>query len=179
MTNTWLEDLIRETNERFFNDDELDRLTAYYSSLPERIQASGELERLEARLAESFPTEVIFSMSPGGSRRLALDFLECLRPLALSVLADDPILFRRRWLDQLPRLIEATKISVDEVARCCQRLREHLAGALSPHSGMLIFPLFAELTHRVEQLDAPRPLRENPHDQPNLAGNRSSLPRLP
>lgn len=147
MINTWFTDIIRTTNERIFSEADLTRIMAYYATVPARLKLSEELERLEptlvkplqAELAKRYPSRALYT------RRFAQDLVESLRYINRAVLADDFRLLRRRWVDHLVQLLDATGTDPQEVLDAYQVLRELLERQL-PRSAWEVFePVFTEM----------------------------------
>ena len=144
---TWLTDIVREANERTFTDAELERMTVYLTGLPARLRAAEEVEQFEADLATTLypelkkkhPTRVLYT------RRFVQDVVESLRHLVHAALADEPVLFRRRWLGHLCRVIDELGLDPAEVREVYEAIRDRAAGRLTRSTRELVDPYFDEL----------------------------------
>lgn len=148
MMNTWFTDLIRGANERLFSEGDLTRIMAYYATVPARLRLGEELERLEPNLVKPLHAELVkrYPDRPLYTRRFAQDLVEGLRPMYRAVLADDPRLFRHRWIDHLLDATEATGVDRGEIRDAYAVLRELLERQLPRGAWEHLEPEFAELT---------------------------------
>ncbi len=147
MINTWFTDIIRTTNERIFSDADLTRIMAYYASVPARLRLSEELERLEPTLAKPLLTE-LSKRFPGRSlynRRFAQDLIESLRYINRAVLADDLRLLRRRWVDHLIEVLDATGTDPQAVIDAYGVLRELLERQLPRSAWEVLEPAYTDM----------------------------------
>jgi len=146
--NTWLTDIVRDANERAFNDHELERIMVYYGGLPARLRAAEEVEQLEGELAGTLFTE-LKKKHPRRSlytRRLIQDLLEGLRPMVQAMLADEPKLFRQRWVNHLTRVVAEMGLEPSEIQDVYDLILERTNGKLASHSRELLQPYFDELS---------------------------------
>lgn len=145
--NTWLTHLVRDANERAFDDRELDRLTAYTDSLPARLDVSDELRQLEGELVASMPAEMRkkFPERTMYTKRVVQDLLEALRHLSHAVLCDEPELFRRRWVDHLCKVISEARLDPTTIRDFYQVVQERAELALSLRGRELVRPILDSL----------------------------------
>jgi hypothetical protein len=147
MINTWFTDIIRTTNERIFSDADLTRITAYYATVPARLRLSEELERLEPTLVKPFLAE-LSKRFPGRAlynRRFAQDLIESLRYINRAVLADDLRLLRRRWVDHLIEVFDATGLDPQAVIDAYGVLRELLERQLPRSAWEVLEPAYTDM----------------------------------
>jgi hypothetical protein len=145
--NTWLTEIITNANERTFNDREMERMLVYYNSLPARLRAAEEVEQLEveltgtlhAELRKKHPRRTLYT------KRVVQDLLEGLRHLAHAAVADEPRLFRRRWVAHLKRLVEDLPLDPGEVRDVYVTIAERLERKLSAASYECLQPFLEEL----------------------------------
>ncbi|MGL6097529.1 MAG: hypothetical protein ACRC7O_17245 [Fimbriiglobus sp.] len=145
--NTWFTDMVKDANERCFSDPELERIMVYYSGLPARLRASEEVEQLEGELAGTLFTELKKKHPKRAlyTRRLVQDVLESLRPMTQAALADEPRLFRARWLDHTKRVVDELDLDPAELREIFEVIQERAAGRLSQHTRDLLRPYFDEV----------------------------------
>lgn len=145
--NTWFTDIVKDANERPFSDQELERVMVYYGGLPARLRAAEEVEQFEGELAGTLFVELKkkHPKRPLYTRRLILDVLESLRPMTQAMLADEPRLFRHRWVHHLARVVEELDLDPAEVWEVYAVIQERAAGRLSHHTRELLHPYFEEL----------------------------------
>ncbi len=145
--NTWFSEIVKDTNERILSDQELERIMIYYGGMPARLRASEEVEQLEGELAgtlfgelkKKFPKRTLYG------RRLVQDVLESLRTMAQAMLADEPKLFRLRWMNHMGRVVEELDLDPSEIQDIYALIQEKAAAKLSAHSRELMQPYFDEL----------------------------------
>ena len=146
--NTWFTDVVKDANERAFNDHELERIMVYYSGMPSRLRVAETIELAEREmvanllgdLERKYPGRTLYS------RRLIRDLLESLRHLTHALLADEPRLFRRRFIDHLTRTVAELDIDPTEVRDVYDMIRERLDSKLGVQGRELIQPYFDELS---------------------------------
>jgi isopentenyl diphosphate isomerase/L-lactate dehydrogenase-like FMN-dependent dehydrogenase len=145
--NTWFTDIVKDANERTLSDQELERIMVYYSGMPARLRAAEEVEQLEGELASTLYVELKKAHPKRTlyTRRFVQDALEGLRPMTQAMLADEPRLFRHRWLHHLTRVIDELQVDPAEVWDVYARIRQRAAERLSHHSRELLDPYFDEL----------------------------------
>ena len=156
--NTWFTDVVKDANERAFNDHELERIMVYYGGLPTRLRASEVIEQVERELASSllgdlerkFPERSLYG------RRLVRDLLESLRHLTHAMLADDPRLFQRRWLGHMTRTLAELDVDPTEIRDVYDLIRERLDARLGSQGRDLIRPYFDELAEALTPAPAAR-----------------------
>jgi hypothetical protein len=147
MLNTWLTDIVRSTNERIFSESDLTRIMAYYATVPSRLRLCEELERIEPTLVKPMHAELL-KRYPGRAlytRRLVQDLVESLRYLNRAVLADDLKLLRRRWVDHLIEVTDATGTDPQEIRDAYVVLRELLERQLPRSAWEALEPAFADM----------------------------------
>jgi len=145
--NTWFTEIVRDANERLFSPAELDRIMAYYSSMPARLKAAEEIEVIDAdfnrnllvEMRKKFPNRELYS------KRVILDLLDGLRVLAQALLMDEPQFLRDRWIFHLIRVIEESGIDPDHVRDVYVEMGNVLNHRLSASSRELMGPLLQEL----------------------------------
>ena len=147
MINTWFTDIIRTTNERIFAEADLTRIAAYHATVPARLRLSEELERAEPGLVKPLHAELAkrFPGRPLYNRRFAQDLVESLRYLNRAVLADDLRLVRRRWVDHLIEVLDATGTDPQEVIEAYGVLRELLERQLPRSAWEVLEPAYADM----------------------------------
>ncbi len=146
--NTWFTDIVRNANERLFNETELNRIMVYYTSMPTRLRLCEELEKLEptlvkplhAALLKKYPGHTLYS------RRFVQDLVESLRYLNRAAMADDMKLLRRRWTDHLIEATTATGIDPQEVLNAYVVMREMLEKQLPRSTWEALEPYYSDLT---------------------------------
>jgi hypothetical protein len=148
--NTWMTELIYGANERFFSRDELERMKAYFGSMPARLRAAEELERLESTLAEHCRSEW-HNQAPActPSPMLLRDQIESLRLVAQAMLLDDPRLLQSRLLDHLGNLTHNLSGADRELQAGYQTLGAVLRRQLSPTSLGLLEPYLERILETV------------------------------
>ncbi|QJW97810.1 globin family protein [Frigoriglobus tundricola] len=145
--NTWFTEIVRDANERALNDQELERITVYYGGLPARLRAAEEVEQLESELAgtlfgelkKKHPYRTLYT------RRLVQDLLESLRHMVQAMLADEPRMFRHRWVNHLTRVVAELDLDPGEIQDVYALVLDRSAGKLANHSRELLQPYFDEL----------------------------------
>jgi hypothetical protein len=147
MFNTWFTDIVRNANERTFNDAELTRIMAYYSSMPARLRLNEELERIETSLLKPLQAELSkrFPGRPLYTKRFVQDILESLRHLNKAVLADDLKLVRRPWVDHIVDTMAATDIDPMHVIDAYHVIREMLVKKLSKSAWEVLEPVYDDM----------------------------------
>ena len=145
--NTWFTEIVKDANERAFNDQELERIMVYYGGMPARLRAAEEVEQLEGELANTLYGE-LKKKHPHRqlyTRRLVQDVLESLRPMAQAMLADEPKLFRQRWINHATQVVAELALDPVEIRDVYAAIQEKAEAKLAPHSRELFQPYFDEL----------------------------------
>jgi truncated hemoglobin YjbI len=144
---TWFTDIVKDANERTLSDQELERVMVYYGGMPARLRAAEEVEQLEGELAGTLFTELKKAHPKRAlyTRRFVQDVLESLRPMTQAMLADEPKLFRHRWVGHLARVVDEVGLDPAEVRAVYDVIRERAAGRLSHHTRELLDPYFDDL----------------------------------
>jgi hypothetical protein len=152
--NTWLNDLVKNANERLFNDAELERMIAHGDTVNNRLKGIEELERLEIELQKTLPEELKqrYPDRPLYSRRLVLDVLESLRHVGLAMLFDEPRLLHERWIAPMLQVVDLMDIQPGHVLDIYRAIQEKLDKKLTKTSRELIQPY---LTANLEALAPP------------------------
>ena len=152
--NTWFSDIVKDTNERILSDQELERIMIYYGGMPARLRASEEVEQLEGELAGTLFGELKkkYPKRPLYGRRLVQDVLESLRTMAQAMLADEPKLFRLRWLNHMGRVVE--ELDPSEIQDIYALIQDKAAAKLSAQSRELMQPYFDELAESLSPVTA-------------------------
>jgi hypothetical protein len=144
---TWFLEIMKNANERMFSDFELERIMLYYNRLPARLRAAESVERVEgelisklvAELKERFPERTLYTP------RFVQDVVESLRHMVLSLLADEPRLFRTRWLNHLTTVVRTLELDPRDVRDVYELMRELLSTRLSAQAEDLLQPYFEEV----------------------------------
>lgn len=144
---TWFTDIVRTANERLFDDDELNRFSVYFASMPARLKLAEELEKLEPTLAKALHKELSKQYPERAlyTRRVTQDLVEGLRHVYASVFADDFGPMRRRWIDHLLQLAPATGIELSHLHDAYISLRDLLKKHLSRSTWEMLSPTYDEL----------------------------------
>jgi hypothetical protein len=152
---------VKDANERCFSDPELERIMVYYSGLPARLRASEEVEQFEGELAGTLFTELKkkHPKRPLYSRRLIQDVVESLRPMTQAALADEPRLFRARWLDHMRRVVDELDLDPSELREVYEVIQDRAAGRLSQYTRDLLRPYFDEVLEALAPATPTRPAR--------------------
>ena len=115
--NTWLIDLIWQTNGRPFTEDEAERIAAYAETLPERLQAVSKLEESQKWLVKQLCDVVAPKAAEWGLPKepFTQDFAQSLSALGHAMLSDDYNLLERNVLQPMRDLAEALELPVEEL----------------------------------------------------------------
>lgn len=145
--NTWFTEIVKDANERTLSDGELERVMVYYGGMPARLRAAEEIEQLEGELAGTLYTELKkkHPLRSLYTRRFVLDVLESLRPMTQAMLADEPRLFRLRWVYHMSRVVDELGLDTEEVREVYEVILERASTRLSQHSRELLRPYFDEV----------------------------------
>ncbi|MFO0798589.1 MAG: hypothetical protein U0804_14030 [Gemmataceae bacterium] len=105
------------------------------------------MEQVEGELAGTLFTELKkkHPKVPLYTRRLVQDVLESLRPMVQAMLADEPRLFRHRWVAHLERVVDEMGLDPAELLEVYTLIQVRTAAKLSKHSRELLQPYFDEL----------------------------------
>ena len=82
------------------------------------------------------------------------DVLESLRIMAQAMLADEPKLFRLRWLNHMGRVVEELELDPSEIQDIYALIQDKAAAKLSAHSRELMQPYFDELAESLSPVTA-------------------------
>jgi hypothetical protein len=150
--NTWLTEIIKDANERPYNDRELERILVYYAGMPTRLKVAEQIEQLEAELTNSLPAELKrrYPQRNLYTKRLVLDLLESLRHFTVALLAEEPRLFRERWLHHLARVLQELSIDPTEISDVYLIIAERLKAKVGVTNHDLLQPLLDDLFQTLE-----------------------------
>lgn len=140
--NPKLEALFDEPESGYLKPEELNTLSQFVSSLPERINVYRRLRNEEITLMQSvadamekrFPQE-----SEDKLKRSLQNAILMVRYAAMAMLTDDPEIVTQRLESWLPDIVEAYDTKAIDQA-LYQLIREQFAGRFSPEQMALITP---------------------------------------
>lgn len=140
--NPTLEALFDEPEKRYLQPDELNRLSQYMSSVPERIKVYRQLRDSEIQIMQPVADQLQqrFSQVPEASlKRSIQNGLLVLRYAAMAMLMDDPDSMTQRLQSWLPEIVAAyDTLMVDEALH--QLLAQHLSSAFTAQQFALLSP---------------------------------------
>jgi Phycobilisome protein len=139
-------DVLRHCDGRYLTPEERGRALAFAYALPQRVRAGEEVEvhedaAVEATctgLREAYPR--FGRIHPQAWERLAQDLRLVLRADVRAMLADDPNAVEDLALNYLRSIWTAYQVTPTFGRDACQRLADHLRGALSAESFAALEP---------------------------------------
>lgn len=143
--NPTLEALFDEPEKRYLQSDELNVLSQYVSSVPERIKTYRQLRDSEVQTLQPIADQLQqqFSEVPEAAlKRSIQNGLLVLRYAAMAMLMDDPGLMTKRLQSWLPEMVTAfDTLAVDEALH--QLLAQRLSSTLTAQQFALLSPALA------------------------------------
>ncbi|MGD1908291.1 MAG: hypothetical protein ACFB0C_20195 [Leptolyngbyaceae cyanobacterium] len=140
--NPTLETLFDEPEKRYLQSDELNLLSQYVSSVPERIKVYRQLRDSEVQVMQPVADQLQqrFSKVPEAAlKRSIQNGLLVLRYAAMAMLMDDPSFMTKRLQSWLPEMVAAyDTLAVDEALH--QLLAQRLSSSLTGQQFALISP---------------------------------------
>lgn len=140
--NPTIEALFDEPEKRYLQPDELNLLSQYVSSVPERIKIYRQLRDNEIQIMQPVADQLQkrFSQVPEASlKRSIQNGLLVLRYAAMAMLMDDPGSMTQRLQSWLPEIVAAyDTLMVDEALH--QLLAQRLSSAFSAQQFALLSP---------------------------------------
>lgn len=158
MTN-WLTKLVWETNGRAFTPDELDRLTEYVETLPERLAAAQKLDESQKWLARQLD-DLMTPLAAGWGlpkEPFTADFAHSLSAVAHAMLLDDPALLRTGVVASFAGLADALDVPRAEFGRLFAAVWGLLAKRLDERGRELLAPYFEAAAAALGVAAAPEP----------------------
>ncbi len=143
MTN-WLTRMVWETNGRAFTPDELDRLTEYVESLPERLAAAQKLDDSQKWLSRQLTDLVAPLAAEWGLPKepFTTDFAQSLAAVGNAMILDDHDLLRTGVLASFTGLADALDVPRSEFGDLFAAVWTLLTRRLEPRPQELLGPYF-------------------------------------
>ncbi len=143
--NPALEALFDEPEKRYLQPDELNVLSQYVSSMPERIKTYRQLRDAEIQLMQPVADQLqqrFAQVSEDILKRSIQNGLLVLRYAAMAMLMDDPDFMNKRLQSWLPEMVAAfDTLAVDEALH--ELLAQRLSATLTAQQFALLSPALA------------------------------------
>ena len=140
--NPQLEMLFNEPEKAYLRSDELNTLSRFVSSLPERINFYRRLRNEELTLMQAVADALEKQFSQESEERLKRSLqngILILRCAAMAMLMDDPDFVTKRLGAWLPDIVAAYDIQAIDTA-LYQLIKQHLAERFTSQQTALLFP---------------------------------------
>ncbi|MDA0267940.1 MAG: hypothetical protein O2890_08350 [Cyanobacteria bacterium] len=162
--NPTLEALFNEPEKRYLQPDELNVLSQYVSSVPERIQVYRQLRDSEVQTLQPVADQLQqrFSQVPEAILKRSIQHgLLVLRYAAMAMLIDDPSFLTKRLQPWLPEMVAAfDTLVVDEALH--QLLAQRLSSTLTAQQFALLSPALVVAQQLLERAPSTNLAREAP-----------------
>lgn len=155
--NSQLETILDEAENRYLKPEELNLLSQYVESLPERLEAYRAIREKEIDLMQKVADQLQAEMPQEpveNLERCIKNTILVLRQCSMSMLLNDPDLIRLRLMGWLKQIAEAYQTSHIDSA-LYRLLEQQLQQQLSPKHLDLLTPLLTLAKNELSSHDSP------------------------
>ncbi|MEZ6140607.1 MAG: hypothetical protein R3B84_08555 [Zavarzinella sp.] len=150
--NTWMMEIVKDSNERIFADADLQQMMSYYQTLPNRLRLIDEMERAESNLPASIWKKIQGNTEAWVTKDTVKDLVISLRHLGLTILANDRGIVQHRWIGHLNRTLELHQLSKSVIIDIYRLIEEEVSQNLTENLRDLFHDAMSDM---IDQLTKP------------------------